>query len=51
MTYSNNLINKIILNIKNKKYTDTEIIKIFNISRKSYYNRDYQNWMCFIFTV
>ena len=38
MTYSNDLINKIILNIKNKKYTDTEIIKIFNISRKTYYN-------------
>ena len=38
MTYSNDLINKIILNIKNKKYTDSEIIKIFNISRKTFYN-------------
>ena len=38
MTYSNDLISKIILNIKNKKYTDTEIIQIFDISRKTYYN-------------
>lgn len=37
MTYSNDLKMKIIKCIRSKKYTNTELIKIFNINKKTFY--------------